>query len=57
MEILPVGAELFQADGKTDKHDEANSFFFTILQKRLKIEFLSLFVIHSFIHSIGMCRM
>jgi hypothetical protein len=52
MEILPVGAELFHSDGKTDKHDEANSFFFfTILQTRLKIEFLTLFLlfIHSFI--------
>jgi hypothetical protein len=27
MEIFPVGAELFHADGKTDKHDEANGFF------------------------------
>jgi len=27
MEILPVGAELFQADGYTDRHDEANSSF------------------------------
>jgi hypothetical protein len=48
MEILQMGAEMFHVDGKTNKHDEANSFFFTILQTRLKIEFLSLFVIHSF---------
>jgi len=25
MKILPVGAELFYADGRTDRHDEANS--------------------------------
>jgi hypothetical protein len=47
MEILPVGAELFHADEKTDKHDE-DKFFFAILQTCLTIEFLSLFVIHSF---------
>jgi len=28
MEILPVGSEMFHVDGKTDKHDEANSFIF-----------------------------
>ena len=28
MEILPVGAELFHVDGKTNKHDKTNSFFF-----------------------------
>jgi hypothetical protein len=27
MTILPVGAELFQADGYTDRHDEANGSF------------------------------
>ena len=27
MKISPVGAELFHADGQTDRHDEANSRF------------------------------
>ena len=27
MKIRPVGAELFYADGRTDRHDEANSRF------------------------------
>jgi hypothetical protein len=27
MKIRPVGAELFHADGRTDRHDEANSRF------------------------------
>jgi len=27
MQILPVGAELFRADGQTDRHDEADSRF------------------------------
>ena len=27
MKIRPVGAELFQADGRTDRHDEADSRF------------------------------
>ena len=27
MKILPVGADLFHADGRTDRHDEANSWF------------------------------
>jgi len=25
MKIRPVGAELFHADGRTDRHDETNS--------------------------------
>jgi len=25
MKIRPVGAELFQADGRTDRHNEGNS--------------------------------
>ena len=27
MKIRPVGAELFHADGQTDRHDEANNRF------------------------------
>jgi len=27
MKIRPVGAELFHADGQTDRHEEANSRF------------------------------
>jgi hypothetical protein len=27
IKIRPVGAELFHADGQTDRHDEANSRF------------------------------
>jgi hypothetical protein len=27
MKIRPVGAELFHADGRMDRHDEANSLF------------------------------
>jgi len=27
MKIRPVGAELLHADGRTDRHDEANSRF------------------------------
>jgi len=27
MKIRPVGAEMFHADGQTDRHDEANSRF------------------------------
>ena len=27
MEIRPVGAELFRADGRADRHDEADSRF------------------------------
>ena len=27
MQICPVGAELLHADGRTDRHDEANSRF------------------------------
>jgi len=27
MKIRPVGAELFHADGRTDRHDKANRSF------------------------------
>jgi hypothetical protein len=27
MKIHPLGAELFRADGRTDRHDEANNLF------------------------------
>jgi hypothetical protein len=34
MKIRPVGAELFHADGRTDRHDETKSLF-AILRRRL----------------------
>ena len=34
--IRPVGADLFHADGQTDRHDEANSRFSQFCEKRLK---------------------
>ena len=34
MKIRPVVAELFHADGQTDRHDEANSSFFPQLCER-----------------------
>ena len=36
MKIRPVGAELFHADGWTDRHDEANKRFSPNLLMRLK---------------------
>jgi len=33
MKIRPVGAELFQADGRTDGHDEANSSFSQLCER------------------------
>jgi hypothetical protein len=40
MNIRPLGAEFFHADegmdGRTDRHDEANSHFSQILRTRLK---------------------
>jgi len=36
MKIRPVGAEMFQADGRTDRHDEANSRFSQFLRTQLK---------------------
>jgi hypothetical protein len=38
MKIRPVGAELFDADGQTDRRDEANSRFSQFCEKRLKIQ-------------------
>ena len=36
MKIRPVGAELFHADGRTDRHDDANRRFSQFCEKRLK---------------------
>ena len=38
MRIRLVGAELFHADGQTDRHDEANSSFSQILERAYKGE-------------------
>jgi len=35
MKIRPVVAELFHADGRTDRHDEANSLFFLQFYERV----------------------
>ena len=36
MKIRPVGAELFHADRRRDRHDEANRRFSQNYEKRLK---------------------
>ena len=36
MKIRPVGAEMFHADRRTDKHDEANSRFSQFCWRTLK---------------------
>ena len=36
MKIRPVGAELFHADGRTDRRDEAHSRLFAIFSKAAK---------------------
>ena len=41
MKIRPVGAELFHADGVTDRYDEANGRFNEILRTRLKTQRMS----------------
>jgi hypothetical protein len=38
MKIPSVGAELFYADGRTDRHDEASIRFSQILSKSLKMK-------------------
>ena len=38
MKIRPIGAELFHAEGQTERHDEATSRFSRFLLKRLKTE-------------------
>jgi hypothetical protein len=38
MKIRPVGAELFHADGRTDRHDEANSRFSQFRERAPKID-------------------
>ena len=37
MKIRQVGPELFHADGRLDRHEEANSRSFAILRTRLKM--------------------
>jgi len=38
MKIRPLEVDLFHADGRTDRHDDAKQFFFTILRKHLRRE-------------------
>ena len=38
MKILPVGAELFHADGTTDRHDEDNSRFSQFCKRAYKLD-------------------
>jgi len=38
MKFLSVGAELFHADGRTDKQDEASNSLFVILRTSLKTQ-------------------
>ena len=38
MKIPPVGAELFHAEGTTERHDVANNRFTPFCEKRLKTE-------------------
>ena len=42
MKILPVVADLCRADGQTDGHDEANSRFSQVCEKRLKSYYFSM---------------
>ena len=37
MKIRPVGAELFHVDGRTDRHDEANSRFSWFFERASKL--------------------
>jgi len=37
MKIRSVGAQLFHADGRTDRRDEANSWLFATSRTRLKM--------------------
>ena len=37
MKIRPAGYELFHADGRTDRHDEANSRFSQICEPAYKL--------------------
>jgi hypothetical protein len=59
MKIHPVGANLFHADGQTDRHDEANShilkfcecLYFTIIGFRvIKLNTVCVILIHTNFH-------
>jgi len=39
--IRPVGAKLFHADGRIDRHDEANSRFSKFCESAWKLNFVS----------------
>jgi len=47
MKICPMGGELFHADGRTDKHDEANSRF-SDFASRLKM----IVIVSNFLHEV-----
>jgi hypothetical protein len=41
IKVCRVGAELFHADGRTDRHDEANSLFSQFWERVYKLRTLS----------------
>jgi len=52
MKILQVGAELFHADGQTDKHDEANSRFSQFCESAWKPEYTEIYRENALIHTV-----
>jgi hypothetical protein len=46
MKISQVRAEFFHADGQTDKYNQANSLFFSILRTRIKRHQLRLLFVY-----------
>ena len=49
MKIRPVGAQLFHADGRTDRRDEANSRFSQLCERASKLLDMGSFKIQAFI--------
>jgi len=44
MKICPVGAELFHADRRTDRHDEANSRFPQFCERDYELLYCALII-------------
>ena len=56
MKIRKLGAELFHADGRTDRHDEANSRFSQFCECALQLKFVLLTSLSAEIFKTGLHR-
>ena len=56
VKILPVGAEFLHAEGRTDRHDEANIRFSQVCESNKKRQFSLIFMVNCDVYQIPICN-